>query len=178
MRGLAGFGIGAAAALIAGWLIFPRVLYVEQAQPFAFRHQTHAAKSGTTQCGDCHVMQADGEFAGTPALDGCAACHSDPMGSSQAEATMVKNYVKPQHPVNWGVRARQPANVRFSHAIHVKRGGLECSACHGAEGTSDAARPVELDRISGYSRETMSMSACEGCHRQLGFEAGCLGCHQ
>jgi len=172
------FIAGFAAALAAGWLVFPRILYTRQAQPFQFRHQTHAAKSGTAQCTDCHVLRADGEFAGIPDLEGCAACHSEPMGTSKDEATLVNGFVKPHRQAPWLVYARQPANVRFSHAIHIRRAGLDCRQCHGSQGDSDVMRPYQGDRISGYSRDTAGMAACEDCHRRRGLEVGCLGCHQ
>src|SRR5579862_7071118 len=163
------FIAGFAATVLAGWLVFPRVLYTRQAQPFQFRHQTHAAKSGSPECAGCHVLRPDGEFAGLPDLETCATCHAEPMGATKDEATLVNDYIKPHRQVPWLVYARQPANVRFSHAIHIKRAGLECRACHGGQGESDALGPVRIDRISGYSRDTESMSACEDCHRQRGL---------
>jgi hypothetical protein len=106
---------------------------------------------------------------------------------------MVEKYVKPEKEVPWLVYARQPANVRFSHAIHTKRAGLKCERCHGEDGKSDAMRVYEENRISGYSRdiwgksisrlrkasnEGMKMDDCESCHAQRGFKTGCLGCHR
>jgi hypothetical protein len=193
MRTLLVFVIGFGAALAAGWGAFPRVLYSKKAQPFEYRHKTHAAKSGTSQCTDCHAMGGDGVFAGIPKTQSCAGCHGEPMGTSKAEATLVNNYVKPGRETPWLVYARQPANVRFSHAIHTQRGKLECVECHGTHGESDTLRAYEENRISGYSRdiwgrsmsrlrrarhEGMKMTDCEGCHRDKGVEAGCLGCHQ
>jgi menaquinone reductase, multiheme cytochrome c subunit len=192
-RGPIAFAAGFSAALLAGWLLFPRVLYTRQAQPLQFRHQTHAAKSGTAQCNDCHVLRGDGEFAGIPDVASCAGCHAEPMGTSKEEAILVNDFVKKNRQTPWLVYARQPANVRFSHAIHIKRAGLECRACHGGHGESDALRPYEVNRISGYSRDIwgdsisrlrhtdhpgMRMNDCEDCHRKHSLEVGCLGCHQ
>ena len=192
-RTLIAFVIGFGAALAAGWGAFPRVLYSKKVQPFEYRHKTHAAKSGTAECGDCHALREDGVFAGIPVNEKCAGCHGEPMGSTKAEATLVNDYVKQSREVPWLVYAQQPANVRFSHAIHTQRGKLACVECHGTHGESDALRPLEVNRISGYSRdiwgrslsrlrrakhEGMKMTDCEGCHRDKGVEAGCLGCHQ
>jgi menaquinone reductase, multiheme cytochrome c subunit len=192
-RGSIVFIAGFAAALAAGWLVFPRVLYTKQAQPFQFRHQTHAAKSGTSQCTDCHVLREDGEFAGIPSVESCATCHADPMGTSKDEAILVNNFVKQHRETPWLIYAKQPANVRFSHAIHTKRAKLECKACHGGQGETDSLRPYEVNRISGYSRDIwgdsisrlrhtdhpgMRMNDCVACHSQHNFEVGCLGCHQ
>ena len=187
------FAIGVATALLAGWIGFPRVLYVRHDQPLEFRHKTHAEKSGVADCNECHALREDGTFAGIPTMEKCAGCHSERIGTSNAEATLVDHYIKPGHETPWLVYARQPANVWFSHAIHGKRAGLTCSECHSTFGESDQANIYEVNRISGYSRdlwgrsisrlgrgphEGMKMSDCEDCHRRHGVEVGCLGCHQ
>ena len=192
-RFLVMFGLGFVVALAAGWWVFPRVLYVKKAQPLEFRHKTHAEKSGIADCGECHVLRDDGAFAGLPPMEKCAGCHADKIGESKAEATLVDSYIKPAHETPWLVSARQPANVWFSHAIHVKRGGLQCQECHANYGDSDQMKIYEVSRISGYSRDIsgksiarmrrlpgdgMNMSDCEECHHAHHVEAGCLGCHK
>jgi menaquinone reductase, multiheme cytochrome c subunit len=187
------FGFGLAAALLGGWVAFPKVLYVNQHQPVEFRHKIHAEKSGITDCAQCHAFRDDGEFAGLPSNDTCAGCHSDRIGTSPAEAKLVDTYIKPGHETPWLVYSRQPANVWFSHSIHVRRAGLTCNQCHGNYGESDQVRWYQVNRISGYSRDIwghsmsrlgralsdgMKMSDCEDCHRRRGVEVGCLGCHQ
>jgi len=187
------FGLGLAMALVAGWVAFPRALYSRQNQPVVFRHKTHAEKSGFADCGQCHSFRSDGSFAGIPSLDTCASCHSERLGTSQDEGILVDHYVKTGQEVPWLVYSRQPANVSFSHAIHVRRGGLACAACHSRYGESDETRIYEQDRISGYSRniagrsiwlvrlgrhDGMKMTDCEGCHRRRNIQVGCLGCHQ
>lgn len=187
------FGFGLAAALFAGWVLFPRALYVQKNQPLDFLHKTHAEKSGVADCAECHTIREDGTFAGLPPMEKCAGCHSDRIGDSKAAATLVDAYIKTGHETPWLVYSRQPANVWFSHAIHVKRAGLACTECHSNYGESDQVRLYQVNRISGYSRdiwghsisrlrraphEGMKMSDCEGCHRRHHLEVGCLGCHQ
>lgn len=187
------FGFGLAVALVIGWAAFPRVLYVNQQQPIEFRHKIHAEKSGITDCAQCHVLREDGEFAGLPSNDTCAGCHSDRIGTSPDEAKLVDSYIKPGQETPWLVYSRQPANVWFSHAVHLKRAGLNCTDCHGNYGESDQVRVYQVNRISGYSRDIwghsmsrlgrppgdgMKMSDCEDCHRRHKVEVGCLGCHQ
>lgn len=187
------FAAGVLVALVLGWVVFPRVLYVKKSQPVDFLHKTHAEKSGVADCGECHTIRDDGSFAGLPPMEKCAACHSDKIGDSKAEAILVNNYIKPAHETPWLVYSEQPANVWFSHAIHVKRANLACTECHSTYGESDQVRPYELNRISGYSRdiwghsisrlrraphEGMKMSDCEGCHKKHGVDVGCLGCHE
>jgi len=192
-RTLRVFGLGLAVALLAGWVAFPRALYVERHQPIEFRHQTHAEKSGNAQCTGCHVLRDDGTYAGIPTQETCAGCHSDRIGSTQEEAILVNEYIKPGKEIPWLVYARQPANVWFSHAVHVRRAGLACAECHSTYGGSDAVRVYKQDRISGYSQDIswqptaslrhmphygMSMSDCEDCHRRRHAQVGCLGCHE
>ncbi len=90
--------------------------------------------------------------------------------------------MKPTRPIPWRVYARQPDNVHFPHAVHVKRAGLACARCHGPHGTTDALRPFEQNRVSGYSRDVgrgMKMSDCEDCHARHGrAHTSCLACHR
>jgi menaquinone reductase, multiheme cytochrome c subunit len=187
------FALGLASALLLGWGAFPRVLYTQKHQPLDFLHKTHAEKSGLSDCSECHSMREDGSFAGLPATEKCAGCHSEKLSDSKAEAILVDNYIKRGQETPWLVYARQPENVWFSHSIHVKRANLTCSECHSKYGESDSLRVYELNRISGYSRdiwghsisrlrraphEGMKMSDCESCHRQHNVEVGCLGCHK
>lgn len=187
------FGLGVAVALLAGWVAFPRVLYVRQQQPLEFRHKTHAEKSGLADCNECHALRDDGTFAGIPATEKCAGCHSERIGDSKAEATLVNDYIKTGHETPWLVYSQQPPNVWFSHAIHLKRAGLNCTDCHANYGESDQTKVYEVNRISRYSRDIwghsisrvrraphdgMKMSDCEDCHSAHHVEVGCLGCHQ
>jgi len=187
------FASGVAVMLFAGWFVFPRLLYVKKNQPLDFLHKTHAEKSGLTDCSECHAIREDGAFAGMPAVEKCAGCHSDKIGETAAEAALVNNYIKPGRETQWLVYSRQPANVWFSHAIHVKRAGLSCEECHANYGQSDSVKVYQVNRISGYSRdiwghsmsrlrraphEGMKMSDCEQCHAKHNVEVGCLGCHE
>lgn len=187
------FGFGLVVTLFAGWVLFPRTLYSRRPQPVEFRHKAHAEKSGVSDCSQCHAFREDGSYAGLPSIDTCAGCHSDRIGTSPAEATLVDHYTKPGQEPSWLIYSRQPANVWFSHAIHVKRGGLACKECHGNYGESDQLRLYEVNRISGYSRDIwghsmsrlqrvpgdgMKMGDCEECHERHKVEVGCIGCHQ
>jgi menaquinone reductase, multiheme cytochrome c subunit len=187
------FGFGVAVALVLGWVVFPRMLYTQKQQPFEFRHKMHAERSGVADCGECHALRDDGAFTGIPAIEKCAGCHSERIGTSPAEAILVDNFIKPGQETPWLVYAKQPANVWFSHAIHTKRAGLTCTECHSTYGESDQVKPYQVNRISGYSRdiwghsisrlrraphEGMTMSDCERCHHEHNVEVGCLGCHE
>jgi hypothetical protein len=173
------FTIGFVAVLAAGWVGFPRTLYTSSKQPLEFNHRLHQEKA-SQKCVDCHSITADGAFTGTPALAGCAGCHAEPMGTTANEKVLVAAWVKPGREIPWQSYARQPMNVRFSHAVHLNLGKLTCDTCHGPHGNTTKVASYQQDRISGYSRHSvsMTMSDCENCHRQKGVEAGCLGCHK
>lgn len=192
-RNLAVFALGISVSLFAGWVAFPHALYVKQHQPLDFLHKTHAEKSGLADCGECHAIRDDGTFGGLPPMEKCAACHSERIGESKAEAILVNDYIKPGHETPWLIYSQQPANVWFSHAIHVKRANLACTECHSSYGDSDQVRIYEVNRISGYSRDLwghsilrlrraphdgMKMSDCEACHERHNVDVGCLGCHE
>ena len=87
--------------LLVGWVAFPRVLYMQKHQPLDFLHKTHAEKSGLADCNECHTVRDDGTFAGLPAMEKCAGCHSEKVGESKAEATLVDSYITPGHETPW-----------------------------------------------------------------------------
>lgn len=169
--------VGALAALGAGWAGFPRAIYRTSPQPVNFSHKVHADKAGA-KCDDCHSLRADGTFAGAPALEKCAGCHAAPMGTTPAEKAFVEQYVTPNREPQWASYAQQPENVFFSHAAHMKLTKVTCENCHGDIGSSDTLPLHRQERISGYSRETMSMDACIACHRENKVETSCMDCHK
>lgn len=169
------FALGFGAMLAAGWVGFPRTLYRTEPQPLDFNHRVHKASS---KCADCHSLSADGVFVGIPSISTCATCHADTIGNTAKEKAFVVNFVKPGREVPWASYARQPMNARFSHAVHLNLAKLSCETCHGPRGESSSVAPYQEDRISGYSKLTMTMSDCEDCHRKRNVEAGCLGCHK
>ena len=190
-RGTLLFVAGFAAVLSAGWIAFPRAEYESQNQPVQFSHKVHRDKAGM-KCDDCHAIREDGTFSGIPAVDKCAGCHGAPMGTTDAEKRMIKRFIEPNREIPWLVYARQPENVSFSHAFHVKLAKLACERCHQAHGDSDSLPPFERDRVSGYSRDIlgekalraadrrpgMQMDDCIACHQQRGVQDSCLACHK
>lgn len=177
LRGIILFLTGALAALGAGWLGFPRVIYRTQHQPVDFSHKIHADKA-SMKCDDCHSFRPDGTFAGVPTLDKCAGCHAAPMGDTAAEKQFIERYVTPQHEPAWLVNARQPVNVYFPHGPHVNRAKLKCERCHENQAASSTLPAYQQDRISTYSRHLLSMDACIACHSENHQERSCLDCHK
>jgi hypothetical protein len=184
---------GFAAALAAGWIAFPAVLYERSEQPLQFSHARHAGPELGMACEDCHSFAGDGRFAGVPAIATCAPCHQEPQGTTAAEKLLVDRYVSQGVEVPWLIYARQPVNVHFSHAAHVRLAGIACERCHGPHGATDTLRPFERNRLSGYSRDiwgrSMSrlrraewvgtkMGDCQGCHRERSVAESCLTCHK
>lgn len=184
--------LGLAAGLVAGWVALPAFLYGRQEQPLSFNHQIHAENAGMS-CEDCHSFGEDGSFTGIPSLSNCIECHSEAQGSTEAERVLVDDYVAAEREIPWLVYARQPDNVYFSHAPHVKRAGLECRRCHGDHGLSAATPVYQFNRISTYSRniwgpriagggpnewDSMKMSDCVKCHAERGVRDHCLMCHK
>ena len=180
-RGKILFLAGVLAALAAGWRGFPVVLFQRVPQPVDFSHKIHTDKAGA-KCEDCHALRDDGTFAGVPALDKCSGCHAQPMGTSGEEKRFIDTYVTPNREVPWQVYARQPENVYFSHAAHMKLArALDLPAVpRCARRKRYAWVPRSVNRISGYSGSPhfQNMDACEDCHRQRGAANSCLACHK
>lgn len=185
LRNLILIAAGAALSSTAGWMMMPRLLYRQAAQPVNFSHQVHAEKGGM-QCTDCHALRADGSFTGIPIIAKCAECHAAAMGQTKAEAEFVRDYVTPNREPQWLAYMRQPDNAWFPHGVHIQRGKLGCEQCHGGQGKSDKLPLAEVNRISGYSRDVMGrpghagmrMDACIGCHERRGMHHACLDCHK
>lgn len=185
IRGKVLFLAGLVVSMAAGWAGFPRAIYQRSEQPVEFSHKVHIDKAGQS-CEDCHSFRADGSFTGIPTLDKCASCHAAAMGNTAAEKQFIDRYVTPQREPQWHSYAEQPENVWFPHAIHVKRAGMKCETCHGAQGASDKPRVFERDRFGGYPRTTvhgglpepLGMTDCVSCHHAKGLEHSCLDCHK
>jgi menaquinone reductase, multiheme cytochrome c subunit len=192
-RGIIVFAAGLLAALGVGWLGFPKVLYQRTPQPLQFSHAVHTGEKAGMKCEDCHSLRDDGSFSGIPALEKCAGCHSAPLGTTPAEKQLVEQFVTPNREIPWAVYSRQPENVWFSHAPHLKLAKLECKECHGEHGKTDKLRPYERNRISGYSRDIwgqsisrmgwqprrgMKMDDCVDCHHKNGQNYSCMDCHK
>lgn len=193
IKGFMLFLIGMGGALALGWYSFPRALYEKIDQPLQFSHKVHTGDAAGMKCADCHSLGEDGRFSGIPKLDKCSMCHSARMGSTNDEKILVEQYVTPNREIPWLVYSQQPENTYFPHAAHVKLAGLKCEQCHGQHGASDKLGPLEVNRISGYSRdiwgrsisrlrnrehEGMKMDDCIRCHAKSGRAEGCIDCHK
>lgn len=191
-RGTIIFGTGFLTALFVGWFIFPTLLYKTEPQPLQYNHKLHVTDQGM-QCENCHSFAENGSFQGIPSVSICAECHSAQLGESTAEKVLVEEYIMPNKEVPWKVYSRQPDNVFFSHASHVKIGQLDCKECHGNQGKSEHLRVYQINRISGYSRDIwgpnisgiqseswqgMKMDKCIRCHDERGRHDGCIACHK
>ncbi len=187
------FVAGLVGTLAVGWLAFPLALYERQEQPLGFSHRAHGADGAGLTCEGCHPILPDGRFAGIPGIETCAGCHEQPIGASADEKRLVEQYVSKHREIPWLAYAREPDNVRFSHAVHVRLGGLACEQCHGPHGTANTLRPFDRNRITGYSRDIWGpslsrlglaswqgkkMNDCSRCHADLGIAESCLGCHK
>lgn len=187
------FIVGFAVALIAGWLVFPKLLYSQKKQPINFNHVVHtdAVDEG---CESCHFLRADGSFSGIPRLEQCIDCHEEAQGETPDEAVFVEEYVSKEKEVPWLVYSRQPDCVFFSHAAHIKSAELDCATCHGHIGESEHSKVYQENRLTGYSRDIwganiagikkhtsdrMKMDDCAHCHeKETGEKDACFVCHK
>jgi hypothetical protein len=174
------FIVGLFASLIVGWIIFPKLLYSKKRQPIDFNHRLHIAEV-EDECESCHFFREDGTYSGVPKLEQCIDCHEEIQGDNPDEIKFVEEYVSKGREVPWLVNSRQPDNVFFSHAAHVKVAEMECVTCHGPIGESESLKVYEYNRITGYSRDIwgksiggfkkntwdrMKMDDCAECHEK------------
>lgn len=194
------FIIGFIASLVVGWVIFPKLLYSQKDQPFDFSHVIHLEEVDD-DCNSCHFFREDGTFAGSPKNEQCIECHQEVQGEDPDERTYVEEYVDLDREVPWLVYSRQPDNVFFSHAAHVKMGKMECEACHEPRREMTNLKVYEENRVTGYSRDIwgksmagfkrnawdrMKMDDCVECHerkrpRKTSVQTGkdaCFVCHK
>lgn len=162
------FIIGLVASLVVGWVVFPKLLYVEKRQPIDFSHALHVAELG--DCTHCHYFRADGSFAGSTRLIHCIDCHEEVIGEDPDEIRFVEEYLKRGRDVYWYSYADQPPNVFFSHAAHVKMAGMDCAECHGPMGEATYLRPYVENRITGYSQDIWGKNIAGWVQRLVGIE--------
>jgi len=194
------FILGLIASLIVGWVIFPKLLYSQKKQPVDFNHALHNEEV-EDGCESCHFFREDGTYSGVPKLAQCIDCHEEVNGEDPDEAKFVNEYVAKEREVPWLIYSRQPQNVFFSHAAHVKMAQMDCVTCHGHIGESESLRVYQENRISGYSIDIwgkniagfkrnpwdrMKMDDCSECHVKENvnqnsvqtLRGGCFVCHK
>ena len=171
------FVVGFAGALFVGWFVFPKILYSTHYQPINYNHALHQEEAGMS-CEDCHFFREDGTSAGKPALSACVECHEEPQGETESEARLVSEFVEPEKEIPWISYSRQPDNVFFSHAAHVKMAEMECTDCHRDVEQETVAPPVKINRLTDYPNEIMKMYVCEDCHAKEHVSNSCDVCHK
>lgn len=129
----------------------------EPDQPIKFSHQVHAGNL-KIDCFYCHTTADEGKSAGLPAANVCMNCHvivREGSESGKFEIAKLVEHVEKDIPIEW-IRIHQlPDHVFFSHAQHVKAGGLECRECHG-----------DVDQMHRVKQvNDLSMGWCLDCHK-------------
>ena len=137
-------------------------------QPIKFSHALHAGKH-QIDCQYCHSTAAKSKHSNIPSVSTCMNCHKviqkGPVYGKDEIAKIYKYadynvdtkvYGNNPKPVEWTRIHNLPDHVFFSHAQHVKAGGVKCQTCHG---------PVqEMEEVYQYA--PLSMGWCINCHRQ------------
>jgi hypothetical protein len=137
-------------------------------QPIAFNHRVHL-EAGGLECVDCHAHALDGARATIPGTEVCAPCHSEPQGSSAAEAAVVA-HVGAGTPIGWAQVHWVPDHVYFSHRRHTTQGRIACEVCHGNV----------RERVLPFTRPAVRprMAWCTKCHDKTEAQNDCIACHR
>jgi len=190
------FMIGFVGSLLAGWILFPELLYSKKNQPIDFNHAIHLDQVDDG-CESCHFFREDGTFAGMPGLDSCIDCHEEAQTDNPEEIKFVEEYVTQGIEVPWLNYSKQPDCVFFPHSAHVIGADMSCETCHGDIGNSEHTRVYEQNKLTGYSRDIwghniarlgkhkqgepapMKMNDCAKCHKkETGHKGACFQCHK
>ena len=127
-------------------------------QPIKFSHQIHAGQN-KINCLYCHNTAEYSKSAGIPSAGVCLNCHKlvvkEGTRSGSFEINKIIRAVDNNEPIVWNRVYSLPDHVFFSHAQHVKVGGIECAECHGAV--------EEMHIIRQFN--DLSMGWCVNCHR-------------
>ncbi len=138
-------------------------------QPLEFNHYLHVHEKELS-CDDCHQSVKTGYHASIPTLETCAACHSEPQGSSANEKAFVDQFAKTGMPLNWQRFFVLPEHAFFSHRIHVVRAEIKCQECHG---------PMDMQKQPpDRALKVLTMEDCMRCHRERNAALDCNGCHR
>ena len=126
-------------------------------QPIKFSHAVHAGQNAT-DCNYCHSSAQFSKVAGIPSENVCMNCHlvvRNGKRSGSFEIAKLINAYESKLPVEWIKVYNLPDHVFFSHAQHVKAGGITCQECHGAVEKTDV---ISLNT-------PLTMGWCINCHR-------------
>lgn len=130
---------------------------LRSSEPDTFPHEKHAGLFPS--CKPCHaILNEGGTTLVSATAEICANCHDG--------ATVRR--------VTWSGPSARPTNLKFNHELHVKDNGMECAACHeadggGAERMAPKARPKQEVCLTCHAAEGhLSADAeCSLCHRPL-----------
>lgn len=137
-------------------------------QPIEFPHRKHIEKVGL-DCKTCHPYVYTGRHAGLPDIqEVCMMCHVEKQTDSKEEEK-IRQFAKQEEVPEFKKLFKFPNHVYYSHRMHVKIAGLECSTCHGdiAKTTAPPAEPL-VD---------ITMDFCIDCHKQEKVTTDCIACH-
>jgi len=127
-------------------------------QPIKFSHQIHAGNN-KIDCLYCHSNADEGKSAGIPSAGLCMNCHMvvrNGTNSGQFEIAKVVGHFENSSDIEWVRIHNLPDHVFFSHAQHVKVGGLDCTECHG--------QVNEMHILK--QQNDLSMGWCLDCHKK------------
>lgn len=164
----------------------------QPSQPIAFPHSIHAGQNGI-DCKYCHNSVEKSKSAGIPTVNVCMNCHKQVQGNTEEQKAQIAKiyqaagfspegggqYSGETENIVWNKVHALPDHVFFSHAQHVKVGGIDCAQCHG-DMTKQKELPrvvpvEELNQIEGniqLTKPTLTMGWCIECHNEKGISSG------
>lgn len=135
----------------------------------AFQDQALRARKDVRICIACHRQAWSGSMASIPSTKVCGACHAEEARTDSEEEARLRGFLARGEDVPWVQLHRVEDHVYFSHAAHVRFGGMGCTTCH--EDMRERSTPPTQVRV-------YTMDACLACHEDRHVRLDCLVCHQ
>ncbi len=158
----------------------------------------HYSEEGIVACKECHLTGAEDHLE-QPGLQGayhrqCMSCHKSWSGSTNCETCHMKKAVPAlrnedapvePHPARRFFRAIEAPEkkvwqstygggtiVTLHHKAHVERYGIDCAACHHAEGCGSCHEQGKTTQHITHSEAALH-GICNTCHSEM----SCDQCH-
>jgi c(7)-type cytochrome triheme protein len=157
-----------------------------------FTHKTHTMDAGL-ECDSCHdsifameqgTAEKAGDFSMKSFKEGkyCGSCH-DGNTAFDAATQCGSCHTPPEAPIVFTAPVKA---VAFDHAVHLKKGGLSCEACHKEVFAMKKGAVEEAEKTGGAQGdkreylEKLHNKYCGTCHdasKAFGYLTRCTVCH-
>jgi c(7)-type cytochrome triheme protein len=137
---------------------------LDDSKQLKFSHKTHVDGAGIN-CETCHpkaTLSKDVNDDLRSIHDNCTSCHEEQL-NNQCDFCH-------KDPENIQAAAPHLREIKFSHELHLKKKGTQCTTCHPGLDKADYAGPANMPEMATCStchNDRQASNACEACHTQV-----------